>query len=116
MQPILSYPLSLKLYRHYCFENLFYVQYSIPKIALVGPPRNYVTSLGVVVKAEDVDVIARMVSMGKFHRTFAGSGLYNLAAVLLLEGTIPVKKLPPSFLGSSLYLDQSLNLTCFQFR
>jgi 2-methylaconitate cis-trans-isomerase PrpF len=30
-----------------------------------------------------------MVSMGRFHRTFAGSGLYNLAAAVLLPGTIP---------------------------
>ena len=30
-----------------------------------------------------------MVSMGRFHRTFAGSGLYNLAAAALLPGTIP---------------------------
>ena len=27
--------------------------------------------------------------MGRFHRTFAGSGLYNLAAAVLLPGTIP---------------------------
>src|SRR5699024_7366640 len=27
--------------------------------------------------------------MGKLHRTFAGSGLYNIAASTLLAGTIP---------------------------
>ncbi|ARK24446.1 PrpF protein [Sporosarcina sp. P37] len=62
---------------------------SIPKIALVAPPRDYLTASGAVVKAEDIDVIARMLSMGKFHRTFAGSGLYNLASALLIDGTIP---------------------------
>ncbi|PID14868.1 PrpF protein [Sporosarcina sp. P34] len=62
---------------------------SIPKIALVAPPRSYFTTSGVEVKADEIDIIARMVSMGKFHRTFAGSGLYNLASTLLIDGTIP---------------------------
>ncbi|PIC76766.1 PrpF protein [Sporosarcina sp. P19] len=62
---------------------------SIPKIALVAPPRDYFTTSGVEVKAEEIDIIARMISMGKFHRTFAGSGLYNLASTLLIDGTIP---------------------------
>ncbi|REB08793.1 PrpF protein [Sporosarcina sp. BI001-red] len=62
---------------------------SIPKVALVSAPCDYVTTSGKTIHAEEVDIIARMISMGKFHRTFAGSGLYNLAAMTLLEGTVP---------------------------
>lgn len=62
---------------------------SIPKIALVFPPTDYWTTSGDVIKANEVDVVSRMVSMGKIHRTFAGSGLYNLASALLLSGTVP---------------------------
>lgn len=62
---------------------------SIPKIALISPPQDYVTSTGEQIKAEDVDVVAKMLSMGKFHRTFAASGLYCTAAATLLPGTIP---------------------------
>lgn len=62
---------------------------SIPKIAIVASPHDYVTSAGKEIKADDIDIVAKMVSMKKFHRTFAGSGLYNLAATALLEGTIP---------------------------
>lgn len=62
---------------------------SIPKIAMVSRPHDYVTSAGKQIKAEDIDIVAKMVSMKKFHRTFAGSGLYNLAATSLLEGTVP---------------------------
>ncbi|QBP43143.1 PrpF protein [Paenisporosarcina antarctica] len=61
---------------------------SIPKIAILSKPHDYTTSKGELIKAEDVDIVAKMVSMGKFHRTFAGSGLYNLAASALLPGTI----------------------------
>ncbi|WP_099353441.1 PrpF domain-containing protein [Fredinandcohnia onubensis] len=62
---------------------------SIPKIAVVASPHDYVTSTGKHIKANDIDIVAKMVSMKKFHRTFAGSGLYNLAATALLEGTVP---------------------------
>ncbi|MFS0824301.1 PrpF domain-containing protein [Bacillus sp. 1P02SD] len=62
---------------------------SIPKIALVASPHDYITSTGKKIKADDIDIVAKMISMKRFHRTFAGSGLYNLAASALLEGTIP---------------------------
>jgi 2-methylaconitate isomerase len=62
---------------------------AIPKIAIVAEPHDYVTSAGKMIKAEEVDIVAKMVSMHKFHRTFAGSGLYNLAASVLLKGTLP---------------------------
>ncbi|MEH7222634.1 PrpF domain-containing protein [Bacillus sp. JJ1566] len=62
---------------------------SIPKIALVASPHDYVTSTGKQIKSEDIDIVAKMISMKKFHRTFAGSGLYNLAATSLLKGTVP---------------------------
>ena len=64
---------------------------AIPKIAIVASPKDYETTSGVVIKKEEIDIIAKMVSMGRFHRTFAGSGLYNLAAAALLAGTIPNK-------------------------
>lgn len=62
---------------------------AIPKIAIVAPPHDYVTASGKEIKKDQVDIVAKMVSMGRFHRTFAGSGLYNLAAATLLPGTIP---------------------------
>lgn len=64
---------------------------SIPKVAIVSSPHDYETSDGRLIRKDDVDIVAKMVSMKKFHRTFAGSGLYNLAATLLLDGTIPNK-------------------------
>ncbi len=62
---------------------------AIPKIALISPPHSYVTASGKKIEKEEIDITARMVSMGKFHRTFAGSGLYNLAGSVLLANTIP---------------------------
>lgn len=62
---------------------------SIPKVALVSAPCDYVATSGETIRADEVDIIARMISMGKFHWTFAGSGLYNLASMTLLEETVP---------------------------
>lgn len=62
---------------------------AIPKIAYVASPRDYKTSTGRLIKQEEIDIMARMTSMGKMHRTFAASGLFNLAAACMLKGTIP---------------------------
>ncbi|QQK80851.1 PrpF protein [Salicibibacter cibi] len=62
---------------------------AVPKVALVAPPRTYVTTSGTTINKKDIDITAKMISMGKVHRTFAGSGLYNLAASTLLPGTVP---------------------------
>lgn len=62
---------------------------AVPKIGMVAEPQDYVTTSGTVIKKEEIDIIARMISMGNFHRTFAGSGLYCLAAAAMLPGTVP---------------------------
>lgn len=64
---------------------------AIPRIAMVAPPQDYVTSSGKEIKATEIDILARMMSMGKLHRTFAASGLYCLAVACLLPGTIANK-------------------------
>lgn len=62
---------------------------NVPKIAMIAPSQDYVTTSGELVKKEDVDILTKVVSMGKLHRTSPASCLYNLAAVSLIEGTVP---------------------------
>lgn len=62
---------------------------AVPKIAIVSKSQDYTTSNGTVVKGEDVDIVAKMLSMGRFHRTFAASCLHNVASSALLKGTTP---------------------------
>ena len=62
---------------------------AIPKISIVAKAQDYITTSGKQIKKDEIDIVAKMLSMGKVHRTFAGSGLYNLAAATLLPGTIP---------------------------
>lgn len=62
---------------------------ALPKVSFVSGPIDYKTSSGVFIKKEEYDILARMTSVKKLHRTFAVSGLLNLAGACLLEGTIP---------------------------
>lgn len=62
-----------------------------PKIAIIAPAQDYRTTSGTLIKKESVDILIKAVSMGKLHRTCPASGLYNLAAVALLENTVANK-------------------------
>ncbi len=62
---------------------------NVPKIAVVSPAQDYVTTNGELIHKDDVDILVKVVSMGKLHRTSPASCLYNLAATTLLQGTIP---------------------------
>ena len=62
---------------------------NVPKIAVISPAQDYVTTGGEHVRKDEVDILVKVISMGKLHRTSPASGLYNLAAASLLPGTIP---------------------------
>lgn len=62
---------------------------NVPKIAVVAPAQDYTTTGGELIKKADVDILVKVVSLGKFHRTSPASGLYNLATTTLLPGTVP---------------------------
>lgn len=61
---------------------------NVPKIAVIAPPQDYVTSTGEAIKKDEVDILVKAVSMWKLHRTCPASGLYNLASICLMEGTV----------------------------
>lgn len=61
---------------------------AVPKVVLVAPPLEYMDLKGEVVAAEDCDVAARIVSMGKTHRAFALTGAMCLAVAARIPGTI----------------------------
>ena len=59
-----------------------------PKIALVAPPIAYRSSAGVDIDQHGVDVVARIVSMGRLHHAFTGTGSIALAVAAALPGTV----------------------------
>ncbi len=59
-----------------------------PKISFVAPPADYVASDGRKVGAEAIDMLARIVSMGKLHHAMTGTGGVAIAAAAAVPGTI----------------------------
>lgn len=61
---------------------------AIPKVVMVAPPAGYRTTGGVELPAERIDLTARMLSMGKCHRTLAGTAAICTAVAAAIEGTV----------------------------
>jgi 2-methylaconitate cis-trans-isomerase PrpF len=61
---------------------------AVPKIAMVAPPTAYRTTRDTPIGAEQVDLVSRMISMGKTHRTFAGTSSMCLAVAAAIPGTV----------------------------
>ena len=66
-----------------------------PKIAFVAPPRSYVSSAGEAIPADGIDIAARILSMGRLHHAFTGTGSVALAAAAALPGTLPAEVARP---------------------
>jgi hypothetical protein len=69
---------------------------AVPKIAVVARPAAYRTLSGVTVEPHAVDLVARIVSMGKVHRAFALTGAMCLAVATRLPGTIAHEAAAPA--------------------
>jgi len=59
-----------------------------PKVSFLAPPTRYVASTGDAVAADDIDIAARILSMGRLHHAFTGTGSVALAAAAALPGTV----------------------------
>ncbi|HEX2501924.1 MAG TPA: PrpF domain-containing protein [Methylomirabilota bacterium] len=62
---------------------------AVPKVAVVAPPAGYRTLAGTPVEPHAVDLVARVVSMGKAHRAFALTAAMCLAVAARIPGTVP---------------------------
>ncbi|MGM0615551.1 MAG: 2-methylaconitate cis-trans isomerase PrpF [Pseudomonadota bacterium] len=59
-----------------------------PKVAFVAPPASYTASSGKAVRAEDVDLLVRALSMGKLHHAMMGTAAVAIGAAAAIEGTL----------------------------
>jgi 2-methylaconitate cis-trans-isomerase PrpF len=59
-----------------------------PKVAIVAPPAAFTALDGVAYTPDQVDVVARVISMGNCHRAFALTSAMCLAVAARLEGTV----------------------------
>jgi 2-methylaconitate cis-trans-isomerase PrpF len=61
---------------------------SVPKIAFVTGPRPYFQLDGVLREAADVDLVARIMSMGQLHRAYALTGAICTTVAAQIPGTL----------------------------
>jgi len=59
-----------------------------PKVAFVAPPKDYTSSSGKPVKAGDVDLLVRALSMGKLHHAMMGTAAVAIGTAAAIPGTL----------------------------
>jgi len=59
-----------------------------PKIGFVTTPKDYINPEGIHIKADEVDLTARLASMQKMHRAYMITGAVCTGAASKIEGTI----------------------------
>jgi probable AcnD-accessory protein PrpF len=59
-----------------------------PKLVMVAPPAGYTASDGRAVRAADIDLLARAVSMGQLHHAMMGTASVAIAAAAAVRGTL----------------------------
>ncbi|SFH33866.1 2-methylaconitate cis-trans isomerase PrpF [Pseudomonas sp. NFACC45] len=59
-----------------------------PKVAFVAPPADYISSSGKAVKAQDVDLLVRALSMGKLHHAMMGTAAVAIGTAAAISGTL----------------------------
>ena len=59
-----------------------------PKVAFVAPPKDYVSSGGRTIRAGDIDLLARALSMGKLHHAMMGTASVAIATAAAIPGTL----------------------------
>jgi 2-methylaconitate cis-trans-isomerase PrpF len=61
---------------------------SVPKIAVLAAPQQYQTIDGNTIKADEIDLVARVMSMGTLHKALAVSCAITAAGAAAVEGTV----------------------------
>ena len=59
-----------------------------PKVAFVSKPKDYVSSSGKAVKAQDINLLVRALSMGKLHHAMMGTAAVAIGTAAAIPGTL----------------------------
>lgn len=59
-----------------------------PKIAFVAPPSDYTASSGKAVKASEIDLVVRALSMGQLHHAMMGTAAVAIGTAAAIPGTL----------------------------
>lgn len=59
-----------------------------PKVAFVAKPKNYISSSGKSVQAQDINLLVRALSMGKLHHAMMGTAAVAIGTAAAIPGTL----------------------------
>lgn len=59
-----------------------------PKVAFVAPPVDYVASSGKTIRASEIDLLVRALSMGKLHHAMMGTAAVAIGTAAAIPGTL----------------------------
>jgi len=59
-----------------------------PKVAFVAKPKNYISSSGKTVQAQDINLLVRALSMGKLHHAMMGTAAVAIGTAAAIPGTL----------------------------
>jgi len=59
-----------------------------PKVAFVAKPKNYLSSSGKSVQAQDINLLVRALSMGKLHHAMMGTAAVAIGTAAAIPGTL----------------------------
>lgn len=73
-----------------------------PKLCFVAPRAAYRASSGKAVGADDVDLLARILSMGQLHHAMTGTGAVAIAAAAAVPGSVVARAIGRAVQGEAL--------------
>jgi 2-methylaconitate cis-trans-isomerase PrpF len=74
---------------------------SVPKVAFISPTTDYMMTSGMRMPASDIDLVARIMSMGRLHSTYAVTGAICTAGATKIAGTVMYDMITPESRASS---------------
>jgi 2-methylaconitate cis-trans-isomerase PrpF len=78
-----------------------------PKVAMVCSPRTHTTSSGRMLEESTVDLVVRMLSMGKLHHAVPATGAMAVALAARIEGSVPYRAARASDHGAPVCIGHS---------
>ncbi len=69
---------------------------AVPKVAFVAPSAEYTMTSGVSMSVNEIDLVARIMSMGKLHSAYAVTGAICTAGAARIEGTVVHEMIAPA--------------------
>ncbi len=76
---------------------------AVPKIAFVAASQPYKTFSGRSIEADKIDLVARIMSMGTLHKSFAVSGAISVVGTAMVKGTVVHELVNQKNINSSVF-------------